>query len=227
MKALAIDGAISKLTISAKNDDKTCTLILDIGMKQSENIVPAIEYVLQKVETTALELDYLTLSAGPGSFTGLRLAISALKALQMASNAPLYGISSLAVYSYEFKDFELPVLSGIDANKGCYYANLTDYSEAKEILADGDHEVQKVIEAAGQFKKIIVCGPDATKLSALIKAQKADVEILTPKVQIVATEALFAITEEKIAAGEAPLKDFDGPLYLRASEAEQKAGLAK
>ncbi|MCR4734269.1 MAG: tRNA (adenosine(37)-N6)-threonylcarbamoyltransferase complex dimerization subunit type 1 TsaB [Treponema sp.] len=233
MKALAIDGAISKLTISAKNDDKTATLILDIGMKQSENIVPAIDYVLKKVEVQIADLDYLTLSIGPGSFTGLRLAISALKAIQLASNADLYGISSLAIYSYEFKEFGLPVLSGIDANKGCYYANITDYSSKNEdgkyneLLCDGDWEIQKVIEKATSFDKIIVCGPDSDKLSALIKEKNPKMIILSPCTQIVTTEALFAITEEKIQAGEEPLKDFDGPKYLRASEAEQKAGLAK
>ena len=46
MKALAVDSAVSRLTITAKNDDKTCTAIYSIGMKQSETIVPAIDYVL-------------------------------------------------------------------------------------------------------------------------------------------------------------------------------------
>lgn len=225
MKALAIDGAVSKLTISAKNDDKTCTLILDIGMKQSENIVPAIDLVLKKVELTATDLEYLTLSNGPGSFTGLRLAISALKAIQLASGASLYGISSLKIYSHEFIDFELPVLSAIDANKGCWYANLTDYSETKkEILCDGDHTVEKVLAAVQNYNKLIVCGPDAEKLSELIKTKLPAVKILTPKVKIIPTDSLFCILEEKIKAGEPPLKDFDGPEYLRASEAEQKLG---
>ncbi|MCR4953832.1 MAG: tRNA (adenosine(37)-N6)-threonylcarbamoyltransferase complex dimerization subunit type 1 TsaB [Treponema sp.] len=242
MKALAIDGAVSKLTISAKNDDKTCTLILDIGMKQSENIVSAIELVLNKVELKATELEYLALSNGPGSFTGLRLAISALKAIQLASGAALYGISSLKIYSYEFKDFGLPVLSGIDANKGCWYANLTDFTESgskpgtncnvgagaatnlcsKEVLCDGDHPVEKVLTAVQNYNKLIVCGPDSEKLAALIKDKLPAVKTLTPKVKIIPTDALFAILEEKIAAGEPPLKDFDGPEYLRASEAEQK-----
>lgn len=225
MKALAVDGAVSKLTISAKNDDKTCTLILDIGMKQSENIVPAIDFVLDKTGLSATELEYLTLSAGPGSFTGLRLAISALKAIELASGARLYGISSLKIYSYEFRDFGLPVLSGIDANKGCYYANLTDYSDSKELLCDGDWEIKKIIEKVCRLKKIIVCGPDAKKLSDIIKDSIPDIQVLCPKAFIIPTDALFAITEEKIAAGEEPLKDFDGPVYLRASEAEQKAAL--
>ena len=45
MKALVIDCAISKLSIAAKNEDKVCVTSYDIGMKQSEILVSAIDYV--------------------------------------------------------------------------------------------------------------------------------------------------------------------------------------
>ena len=49
MNALAIDCAVSRLTISAKKDEKIVAVILDIGMKQSESLVPTIDYVLEKI----------------------------------------------------------------------------------------------------------------------------------------------------------------------------------
>ena len=52
MKALAIDSAVSRLTISAKNDDYFVSTIFDIGMKQSETLLPAIDYVLGKLNIT-------------------------------------------------------------------------------------------------------------------------------------------------------------------------------
>ena len=47
MKALAIDCACSRLTVAAKNEDKSCTAIYDIGMKQSETLVPALDFVME------------------------------------------------------------------------------------------------------------------------------------------------------------------------------------
>ena len=44
MKALAIDTSLTRITVCAKNDDKTAYLTLDIGMKQSEKLLPAIDY---------------------------------------------------------------------------------------------------------------------------------------------------------------------------------------
>lgn len=218
MKALSIDCAVSRLTISAKNDDKIFTSIYDIGMKQSESIVPGIDYVLEKVLLSPSELDYTAITLGPGSFTGLRLGISAVKAIELAYNVPVYGISTLTMHAYCFKDFELPVLAAIDANKNKYYANLSDKN--KTILEDGDWDTDIIIKNVKKIKKVIVCGPDANKLKDIIIAQNKKIKILTPKTNIVTAEALFSIAEDMISQNQPGIKDFDGPLYLRASEAE-------
>lgn len=218
MKALSIDCAVSRLMISAKNDDKIFTSIYDIGMKQSESIVPGIDYVLEKVLLSPSELDYTAITLGPGSFTGLRLGISAVKAIELAYNVPVYGISTLTMHAYCFKDFELPVLAAIDANKNKYYANLSDKN--KTILEDGDWDTDIIIKNVKKIKKVIVCGPDANKLKDIIIAQNKKIKILTPKTNIVTAEALFSIAEDMISQNQPGIKDFDGPLYLRASEAE-------
>lgn len=218
MKALSIDCAVSRLMVSAKNDDKVFTSIYDIGMKQSESIVPAIDYVLEKVSLTPAELDYTAITIGPGSFTGLRLGISAVKAIELAYDVPVYGISTLAMHAFCFKNFELPVLSGIDANKNKFYANLSDGK--KILMEDGDWDTQVIINKVKKIKKLIICGPDANKLKDLILAQNKKIKIYTPSTNIVTSEALFSIAEEMISNNEQGIKDFDGPLYLRASEAE-------
>ena len=218
MKALSIDCAVSRLMISAKNDDKIFTSIYDIGMKQSESIVPAIDYALEKVLLSPSELDYTAITLGPGSFTGLRLGISAVKAIELAYNVPVYGISTLTMHAYCFKDFELPVLAAIDANKNKYYANLSDKN--KTIMKDGDWDTDIIIKNVKKIKKLIVCRPDANKLKDIIITQNKKIKILTPKTNIVTAEALFSIAEDMISKNQPGIKDFDGPLYLRASEAE-------
>lgn len=218
MKALSIDGAIGRLTISAKNDDYSFTSIYDIGMKQSQSIVPGIDYVLKQVELKPSDLDYACIAVGPGSFTGLRLAVSAVKAIELANDIPVYGISTLNMYSYCFNDFDLPVLSAIDANKNKFYANLTDGKNT--ILEDGDWEIDKIISSVKKIKKLIICGPDCDKLKNIIEEKNKKIKIYTPKSNMITTEALFAIAEKNMADKIPPMKDFDGPVYLRASEAE-------
>lgn len=220
MKALAIDCAVTRLIVAAKNDDNMCAAVYDIGMKQSETIVNAVDYVLEKAGITAKELDYTCVTAGPGSFTGLRLGFSVLKALTLANGTPLYAISSLRIHAWPYLEAELPVLCGIDAKKDRFYANLTDGK--KEILPDGDYELSAIVEKANLFEKIFVCGTDNEVFINLLKENGIKAKIIAQKVQALSAESMFQITEKMIADGEKPLADYDGPVYLRASEAEVK-----
>lgn len=218
MKALAIDCAVSRLVIAAKNDDKSCTSIFDIGMRQSETLIPAIEYVLTKAGLTSADLDYTSLTIGPGSFTGLRLAISALKAIELAYKVPVYGISSLKTYEYPFLSFNIPVVSVIDANKDKFYARIVDGD--KVLLEDGDYELEEITKILTKLDKFIVVGPDSFKFRNLITDIITSDKIITANTLQVTTDALFILAEKEIALNNKPLQDYDGPVYLRASEAE-------
>lgn len=218
MNILVLDCAVTKLSIAVKTEDKFISQTYDIGMRQSEILVPTIDEILSKAGITAADLNYSALTIGPGSFTGLRLGISALKAIELAYNVPVYGISSLTIYSYAYKDLGLPILACIDANKDKFYACLSDQNSL--ILEEGDYEVEEIISKLNGLSKVLLAGPDAQKLADIIKENKNDIEVLTTKASAMTTEALVAITEDKISKGEATLKDFDGPVYLRASEAE-------
>lgn len=223
MKALVIDGATQRLTIAAKNDDKIFTAIYDIGMKQSETLIPAIDFALSKVDVNKSELDYTALCVGPGSFTGLRLTISALKAIELAFNVPVYGLSTLEIYAYPFvaANNNIPVLSAIDANKDKFYAAI--YNSSAEIsLEEGDYETEFLVKKTEEFDTLVITGPDSLKLKAEVMASNKTTRIISAISNFNTTEALFAVAEKKLAARIQPLQDYDGPVYLRASEAEIK-----
>lgn len=222
MNGLAIDSAITKITISAKNDAHTVTAMFNIGMKQSETLLPAIQYVLNKVDLSPEKLDYLAISNGPGSFTGLRLGFSAIKAIEMFSNAKLYGIPTLDVYAKPYRDFPSTVLSCIDAKKDRFYAKA--FCGEKEIMPEGDYtpeEAAELLKSNGATENILICGSDARLLSEQLK-NISDKKFLPQDFTINAGEILLSMAEKKISAGEPPLNDYDGPFYLRASEAEVK-----
>ena len=113
MKALAIDSASPVLTITATNGDFFSSVILDIGMHQSERILIEIERVLKDVNLKVSEMEFACLCAGPGTFTGLRLAFAALKGLQLSYNFPIYAFDSLEVCAYPFLSLKQIIL--------CYY----------------------------------------------------------------------------------------------------------
>lgn len=74
MNALAIDCAISRIAISAKSDDKSVKLVYDVGIKQSEKLLPAVDFVMGELGLTPTQLDYTCLSWGPVPSRGCGLA---------------------------------------------------------------------------------------------------------------------------------------------------------
>ena len=220
MNILALDCAVTRISLAVKTDSKFISATYDIGMRQSEILVPSIDELLKKAELKPSELNATALTIGPGSFTGLRLGISALKAIELAYNVPVYGISSLEAYAYPYKNLGFTVLSCIDANKDKFYARLSYGSNI--LLKDDDYEIEKITEAIKDLDTVFVCGPDAKKLSEKLQTVFADKKFLMPEVPAQTAEALILMTEELIEKKAEPLKDFDGPVYLRASEAELK-----
>ena len=218
MKALAIDSASGCMTVSAKNDDITNSLSLDIGPKQSQELLPAIDFVLKKVDLKPEELDYTVLCKGPGTFTGLRLAFAALKSIELAFNKPVYGVSTLECYASPFENFEGLVISTVDAKKDQFFAGI--YENKKTILEPEDTTIEKVISVIDKTKKILCVGPDAKLFAEELRQNSPSLDVIYFDAQINTCINLFNIAEKMIEEKKEPLKDFEGPEYLRKSEAE-------
>lgn len=220
MKALVIDAAASCMHIAAKNDDFKASLSLDLGQKQSQKLLPSIDYILSQLELKASELDYTALTSGPGTFTGLRLAFSALKAIELAHNVPVYGIPSLDAYAFPYSCFDGTVVSVIDAKKDQFFAAI--YQKGLEISAAEDTTAESVAAKLDKSKKILLCGPDAKVFADELKKIDSSLKLTVFDSQPVPTESLFTIAESMIEQKKEPLADYDGPVYIRKSEAEIK-----
>ena len=218
MKALAIDSSSPCMTIAAKNEADTVTVSLDMGMRQSEKILPTIDYVLGQAGLTAGDLDYMVLSKGPGTFTGLRLAFAALKAIQLAHNVPIYGVGTLEAYAGPFAAFPQKVISVIDAKKEQFFAAV--YQGGKALMEAQDTTVEQVAALIGEGESVITAGPDAAVFADVLRAKKAGVTVIHLSDFLPVTDRLFALAEEQIAKKMPALQDYEGPAYLRKSEAE-------
>ncbi|MCQ2573610.1 MAG: tRNA (adenosine(37)-N6)-threonylcarbamoyltransferase complex dimerization subunit type 1 TsaB [Treponema sp.] len=229
MKGLALDTSITKISIAAKNDDHSVTASYDIGMKQSETLLPAISYVLEKAGMTAAEIEYTAICQGPGSFTGLRLGYAAVKALECASKAPIYGISTLKANAYPYNTMGKPVLALIDAKKDRFYAGA--WLNEKELFPEGDYPYEKLAELINNSceKEIILAGPvgDCKVFLEAMSSLINDVTFISPCVKPAVTDSLFILAEEMISNKLPPLQEYDGPVYLRASEAEENISKTK
>lgn len=221
MKALAIDSSSPRTVVAARNGVETATVCLDTGMKQSRQLLPAVDYALSAVGLEPSELEFTALSAGPGTFTGLRISFSALKAIELAHGVPVYGIPSLLTFAEPFSGEDSFVVPVMDAKKGQFFASA--YKCGEEILAAEDTTAERVAaflsEKAGGAG-ILTVGPDAETFADLLAEAAPALNVRAAKICPPSAETLLRLAAERRERNEPPLRDYDGPLYLRKSEAE-------
>lgn len=105
MKILAFDTTNSSLSVALLEDEQCLekTTITE-SSKQSQLLIPTIEILLNKQNIWYQDLDLICATKGPGSFTGIRVGISAIKAIQIALKTPVILLDSLFVIANKYKD---------------------------------------------------------------------------------------------------------------------------
>src|SRR5271166_3979117 len=120
MRVLAIDTALDACSAAVLDLDRggviaSETLAMTRG--HAEALMPLIARVMDQAEVEFGELDRIAVTTGPGSFTGLRVGISAARGIALATGKPAVGLSTLAAFAAPLiaADDPLPVVAVIDA----------------------------------------------------------------------------------------------------------------
>jgi tRNA threonylcarbamoyladenosine biosynthesis protein TsaB len=97
MKILGIDTSTNFLCIGFYNKGKIYTYRLKADRKHSVLLVPTIKRIIDSLKIKCTSIDYFAVGLGPGSFTGIRIGLSVIKGLALATNKSVVGISSLDI----------------------------------------------------------------------------------------------------------------------------------
>lgn len=99
-------------------------ITLEEGAVQSVDLLPSISSLLKKNRLSAGDLSLISVSAGPGSFTGIRIGIATAKGLACAFQTPIAAVSSLESMAYCFGNVKCFVCPVIDARNNTVYTSL-------------------------------------------------------------------------------------------------------
>jgi tRNA threonylcarbamoyladenosine biosynthesis protein TsaB len=208
MRVLLIDTCGSEGSVALADSTLMQGVATEVlpGRTSSERLVPAVRRLMESSGWALRELAAVVVVHGPGSFTGVRVGLSAAKGLSEASGVPLIAVSRLALLAASVGNGET-VHAVLDAGRGeFYYGAYVGRRCVREALLTRDE-----VEAAADGGVVVVC--EAKVAEALAG--------LSPRVvrEPLAEDALpFAV--ERIAT-----KDFDDAMtldanYLRRTSAE-------
>lgn len=92
--------------------------------RHSERLLPNIDFLLKEAGFSISELDGLSVTVGPGSFTGLRIGLSTVKTFVQVLNIPVIGLSTLDVLAYNLSQVKGWLVPVIDARRERVYTSL-------------------------------------------------------------------------------------------------------
>lgn len=217
MKILAIDTSSSVCSTALLEDNNLIDEIsLDDGRTHSENLMPLVKELLERNNINLSEINLIAVSCGPGSFTGIRIGISSVKAMAEVYNIPVAEVTSLETLAA--KDVsEKNKITLIDAKNNQVYAGIFDkgYNLLEEYMAD---DINIIFEKIVRYSNSICIGNGA-ELHKCILEKIEGISFLENNSQ--SAFCTGKIGYKKYLENNLKNADTIMPIYLRKSQAER------
>ena len=229
MKVLAIET--SSLVVSVAVVEPKILIaeyVLNQERNHSEKMVPAIEMVMNDSREDIKNIDVFAVAHGPGSFTGLRIGVAAIKALAQASNRPAVGGSTLEGLAFNLAFAKGLICPIMDARRQQVYTSVYKWSEKgltrlEEYMA---LPVRDLISLLDKWDEPVnFCGDGTLVYRDIIEKEMGNRAVFAPPTHALQRASSIAwLALEKALEGQV-LKYWElKPFYLRKSQAEQKFG---
>lgn len=193
----------------------------DVPVPHSKTFFDHVSALLQKADLSISQVDAFAAATGPGSFTGLRVGLSAIKGLSHALGKPAIGVSSIDAAALTIEAIG-NVLIIIDAGRGEVYSGLRSIGEGRipmPLGIDTVCQLSTVLEKSKQYTKgILTVARIGTNEIGFDQGARPDWQIRSPKTLIAEEVAIYAakVLNDRLSF---PLS----PNYIRPSDAEIKA----
>ena len=153
MITILLDSSNTNLSVGIARDNLLLDYIsYEAWQRQSEYMIPELDKLLKKYNVERNEIEDVIVAKGPGSYTGVRIAITIAKTIATALNTKLYAISSLRVQ----KDCKNPSICLINARSGRSYIGV--YEDDKVLLEDQIMKNEDVLNYIKEHPNYSVCG---------------------------------------------------------------------
>jgi tRNA threonylcarbamoyladenosine biosynthesis protein TsaB len=217
MRVLAVETSSLAGGVALLDDERlVAEYQLDVSVTHSERLLSAIDRVLADARWAARDLAGLAVAVGPGSFTGLRIAVSTVKGLAVALGLPIAAVPTLDAMAAALPWAALPVCPVLDARKGEVYASRYRWDGAG-MRREWEYAALAPAALAARLEEpTLVVGDGA------VHVVSAHARALPPPRRLPSPACVGALGMMRLHRGETVTAAALAPLYLRPSEAELK-----
>ncbi|MCK4910330.1 MAG: tRNA (adenosine(37)-N6)-threonylcarbamoyltransferase complex dimerization subunit type 1 TsaB [Thermodesulfovibrionales bacterium] len=226
MRLLAIETAsqLGGLAVMDSDTGLVAECRLNVHATHSETLMGEVHHVLRLAGSTAMELDAIAVSCGPGAFTGLRVGLGTAKGLAFASGARIVAVPTLEAYALSLPFTRSPVAPMLDARRREVYAGLfsvEDDGTVRRLIEEQPVSASAFMESISGYESIVFAGQGALIYKDAIIEGFRGKAIFAPAQQMHPSPASVAELGMRLArAGVFSDPETLCPMYIRKSEAE-------
>jgi tRNA threonylcarbamoyladenosine biosynthesis protein TsaB len=214
MKVLAVDTTSERESVALADGPVVLAEVRLRADGHSRQLVPAIEFVLRASGIAVGEVEGYAVTVGPGSFTGVRVGLSTVQGLALASGRPCLGVSTLDVLAATIEGEAPTLVPMVDASRaGQVFAAVHDADARRREEAQSVAAEALVARIPGP---LAVVGDGAERYRGEIRGRRPDA--LFPRRDLYLAGALARLAAPRLAAGEGTAPGALRPLYLRAAD---------
>lgn len=227
MKILALDSSGMVATVAIVTEEVLLAeYTVNYKKTHSQTLLPMIDEIVKMVELDLASVDGIAVSAGPGSFTGLRIGSATAKGLGMALNKPLIAVPTLDSLAYNLYGTDKLICPMMDARRNQVYTGLYEFKgEELEVISEQKAvPVEEILEEINRLGREVIYLGDAVPVHQELLREKtivncffAPVHLNRQRAGAVGALGLKLYQQNKV---ESAAKH--EPVYLRLSQAERE-----
>jgi tRNA threonylcarbamoyladenosine biosynthesis protein TsaB len=226
LKILAIETSAKSVSAAVvENGVPLASAYQNMGLTHSRTLMPLVDGMLSAAGLRVQDMDLLAAANGPGSFTGLRIGVSALKGLAWALEKPCCGVSTLAAMARNLAHMEGLIICAMDARRNQVYNALFLAHDGVLTRQCPDRAIG-LAELAEEIKNRpepkFVVGDGAGLCYNHLLEQDVPCRMAPPQLVMQNAVGVALAAEEMAAAGQVTTARDLVPVYLRLSQAERE-----
>lgn len=224
MKILSLDSSALTASVALCEDERVLAeYTLNNGNTHSETLLPMVESVMTLFGITAKEIDLFAVSAGPGSFTGVRIGASTLKGLAFGLDTPCAEVSTLEALAYNLRLHKGLICPVMNARRSQVYTALfrSDGKSLTRLMPDSALAISELDEILSEYgEEICLCG-DGYDIT--VKGMEKTALLFVP--EEMRAQSAVSVAQVALANYKSGVSCSDRELgvnYLRPSQAERE-----
>lgn len=226
MKILALDTSAKTATAAVIEEDKIlCRASVTVNLTHSQTLLPLCDSMLKAAGFALADIDFFAVSEGPGSFTGLRIGIGAVKGMAQGLNKPCVGVSTLEALACNYTGLQGIVCAVMDARcQQVYTAVFRVNGGAPERLTpDEALAIEELGKKLLSFNEPVTFVGDGALLCYEALKDRLSAVLAPPQLRLQDAASVAFAAQRFLQNGGQPLGAAElMPQYLRLPQAERE-----